>query len=698
MSSLLDYAIPGVPYGCEFALLAVGLVLTFRATGVFNLAFGAQAFVSAFVFDLLDEYAHWPQWAAFAVAVLVLAPGLGLALDHFLFRHIRTASTTAKVVSSLGLLIAIPQSIPIIFGGRTRHRIGYLWLNPNIVYFHIGSTPVNGADISTTVVTLGVVLGLMAMFRWTSAGLTMRAVVESRRLASLEGVNAGRVAAGAWALSSLLAGLAGVMLLPQSNSIDPTNPLEFTTLLVAGITAAAMAGMSSLPVALVGGIGLGVLENLLVKFLPPGGVLAQGLLPSLPFIVLVGVLLANPRLRHLDQSSDPLASVDPPPPPRAVAIRDKRLELPMKWGFRLLVMAFVVSCLTWVPGNWVFPLGQGLVFSVIFLSITLITGMSGQLSLCQASFAGIGAFTAGQLALHMGLPVLLGAVVGAVLAAVVGVVLALLVIRVSGLLLTLVTLAFALFADNVLFQFSWTGGGVAGLVVPRPAMGSVNFNNDRAFVMLALVVLALCMGVVVLIQRGTVGRYLAAMRGSPTAAASLGINLSWSKVTVFALSAGMAGLGGALYGSIEGPISSTDFNYVLSLVWVVVVITTGAQTVEGAVQAGMAFAVFAQVLTYLPQRVAGIEFIMFAVGALTYAAHPEGIVEYQRSIWMARVGRWLEAWDERRSRMARSGMPPGSAATGAVAGGVGGAPGSAVPGALPASAPGSAPAGGAYHA
>src|SRR5271169_3213734 len=105
MGTFVNYALPGIPYGCVFALMAVGLVLTYRATGVFNLAFGAQAFVSAFVFDLLVVSAKWPKWAAFVVAVVVIAPALGLAFDRFLFRHIPTASTTVKVVSALGLLI-----------------------------------------------------------------------------------------------------------------------------------------------------------------------------------------------------------------------------------------------------------------------------------------------------------------------------------------------------------------------------------------------------------------------------------------------------------------------------------------------------------------------------------------------------------------------------------------------------------------
>ncbi|HUC38383.1 MAG TPA: ABC transporter permease [Acidimicrobiales bacterium] len=650
MTAFLNYAIAGVPYGCDYALMAVGLVITYRATGVFNLAFGAQAFVAAFAYDLLNRYEGWPQWAAFIAAVLLISPVLGLTFDRFLFRHIPTASTTVKVISSLGLLIAIPQLIPILFGSQTRYHIAFLWLNPQIVYFHLSSSPVNGQDISTTVITVGVVLGLIAMFRWSSLGLQMRAVVESRRLSQLHGVNAAGVAAGAWAFSSAIAGLSGVLLLPAQNTLDPTAPLQFTTLLVAGMTAAALASVRSIPIAAIGGVGVGVIESVLRDFLPPGSVLGTGLLPSLPFALLVVVLLANRNLRTIEESADPLSSVDPPPPAPSVTLRDRRLDLPTRWGFRILVVAFLVSSLTWVPDNWVFPFQQGLIFSVIFLSVTLITGMSGQLSLCQATFAGIGAFTAGQLAMHFGFPMILGALVGGALAAAVGSAVSLLVSRVSGLLLTLVTLAFALFADNVLFQFSWTSGGLQGLNLPRPVIGPINFAGDRALLALVFVILLVCIEIVRFVQRGTTGEYLAAMRGSSTAAATLGINLTRFKVTVFALSAGLAGLGGALYGSSQGVVSPSDFNYGLSLVWVVVVITTGSRSVEGAVQSGMAFTIIAQILTYLPQRIQGIEFVLFAFGALTYAAHPEGIVEYQKSQWMRRVARVLRAWDERRGR------------------------------------------------
>jgi branched-subunit amino acid ABC-type transport system permease component len=664
VSNFLNYAIPGIPQGCEYALIAVGLVLTFRATGVFNLAFGAQAFVAAFAYDLLNQYQHWPQWLAFIAAVLVISPAIGLALDRFLFRHIPTASTTAKVVSTVGLLIAIPLLIPIIFGPATRNQIGYLWLNPQIVYAHLYRTPLNGTTIATTVITLVVVAGLVALFRWTGIGLQMRAVVESRRLAQLEGVNAGAVAAGAWALSSALAGLAGVLMLPQSQTLDPTQTLDFTTLLVAGLTAAALASFSSIPLALFWSIVLGVVQNLLVWLLPSGSVVQQNVAPALPFIVLVAVLLFNPRIRNLEQSTDPLSSVDPPPPPPSIQIRDRRLDLPVKWSWRLLLAGFVVSSLTWLPDNWVFPFAVGIVFSIIFLSVTLITGMAGQLSLCQATFAGVGGFFAGQMAEHFGLSILVGALLGGIVAAGVGVLVALPALRLSGLTLTLVTLAFAIFADQVLFQYNWSGGGDTGITVPRPGnYFAIGTPGDSHLLILLMVILALVMLGVTLVQKGTVGRYLAAIRGSQTGAASLGISLTRAKITVFALSAGIAGLGGALYATTQTTVSSSDFGYEYSLVFVVAVITTGAMTVEGAIQAGMGLAIFQQVLNlWVPARFNGIEFILFAVGTLTYAQHPEGIVEYQKTRWMNRMAKLFQRWDERHGRATpgTAGATPGS--------------------------------------
>ncbi len=660
MNTFLGYAIPGIPFGCTYAIVAIGLVLTYQTTGVFNFGFGAQAFASAFVYTVLVGRGIGTG-ISFVIAVLVLAPMLGVALDRLLFRHIASSNTVAKIVSSVGVLVAIPELLSLIFGNQTRFAPPQLFLNQASVYFHLGSTPINGLELETVIMSVAIVGIVIAILHSRGIGLEMRAAVESRRMLELHGVPANRVVGFAWVLSSTMAGLAGVLLAPQYPTLQAN---DFAILLVAAIAAAAVGSLRSVPLALAGGILLGVIGGLGAGYFPPSSIWHTGLLPGIPFLLLAVLLVAAPRLRNLETSNDPLASSDPPPPPPITVTRAPELDRLIKGGGRVLAVVAVVSVLTWVPANWVFVLTTGLVFSVVFLSITLITGMGGQLSLCQASFAGVGAFTAGQLALHFGMPVLLGIVVGTVVAGIIGAVAALPALRLRGLPLALLTLAFALLADNVAFPASWIGGPLTGLNVPRPQVGSLSFATEstRAFFVLALVVLILCALVVRFVQRGTIGSYLAAMRGSPAGAAAIGVNLNSTKVLVFSLSACLAGLGGGLYASLQQTVTPADFNYEFSLVFVVVVVTTGVRTIEGAIQAGLGFVVVQQLLSYLPGRfgAGGLAIVLFAFGALTYASHPEGVVEYQKRQWTQRAERIL-------LRRAPRGTPPAmSIAGGAV--------------------------------
>jgi branched-chain amino acid transport system permease protein len=637
MSQFLSFAIDGVPFGCVYALMAIGLVLTYQTSGVFNLAFGAQAYAAALVF-YEGVATGWPKWLAFVVAVLIVSPGLGVAMDRLLFRHIRTAPVLVKLVSALGMLVAIPAVIQLCFGNGAYPNPPDVLLSPTTVYFHLAGDPINGTQLSTVVVTAMAVLLLALMFHFTQVGLRMRAMAESPRMVQLTGVNAERMGGVTWALSSTLAGLAGVLLAPPLGVVQS---IDFTDLLVAGMAAAAVGSLTSLPLTFGGGIGLGLAEEILGGYLPSGSVLSSGLTFAFPFIALLVLLLFVPGLRRRwDSGSDPLAGIDPPPPPLASALRAKGLERFMYWGLRVLIAVFFLSVLTWVPDSWVFVFIQGLAFSIIFLSITLLTGMSGQISLCQMAFAGAGAFTAGQLAMHLNVSLLAGIVIGGVVAAVLGALVALPALRLGGLALAIATLAFGFLADNIGFQYSWSGNGQTGVALPRPQLADISFQSDRAFFVLTLIVLVIAATAVWLVRRGTTGRYLAAMRGSELAAASIGIDVNRWRVVVFALSAGLAGVGGAIYGSAESTVSPADFNTFLSLVFIVVVVTTGVHTIEGAIQAGMAYVIIGELLGYLPSaRWKNLLLILFGLGAITYALHPEGIVELEKRVWIERFNR-----------------------------------------------------------
>jgi branched-chain amino acid transport system permease protein len=390
---------------------------------------------------------------------------------------------------------------------------------------------------------------------------------------------------------------------------------------------------------------IGMVSTTLQGYLPTGSLIYSAVLPSLPFFVLVGALLLLPGMRALDASRDPLATVDPPPPPTAASSRAPNMDRIIRIAWWVLLAGFIASMLTWIPSTWASVFNAGLALSTVFLSITLITGMAGQLSLCQATLAGTGAFTAAQLANHLGLNMLLGGLVGALLAAIVAVVLALLSLRLRGLGLALMTLAAALLFDNTFFNAVSITGGQQGLELQAKWLGTTEFFNfnGHALFLLCIGVLAVCVFVVLLVRRGTVGRNLAAMRGSETAAAGIGINLTWERMTVFALAGAIAGVGGVLVTIQQQVGNSAEWNYELSLVFVVLVVTTGVATVEGAIQAGIGFVVTQQLLTYLPSRFGGasLTIVLFAFGALQYALHPEGVLEFQKRRGTMQFERWF---------------------------------------------------------
>ncbi len=672
MIEILELAVRGVPTGCVFALLAVGLVLTYKTSGVFNLAFGAQAYVSAVVFYEVRKEHEWPLLPAALLAIVVIGPLLGLLLDRVLFRHLRTSGSVAKLVTSLGLLVAIPELVRLAFGSESKKNPPPLWYveRTDQWLWPEGSRFVlDAGQVTTILATLVVVAGLGVLFRSTALGLRMRAVVESPRMVELNGINAERVSMVSWMLSSFLAGLSGVLLAPLFASLSP---FDFFTLLVAALAATAFGRLSSIPLTLLGGILLGVLQAILAGKLPTDSILANGLRPALPFVVLFALLLFWPGLRSARDAADPLAGVDPPPPPAAASIRTRFLTVGTR-AFAVTVSA-IGLLLGWfvLDSFWLGLVTSGVILGVIMLSITVITGMGGMISLCQATFAAIGAFTTARVVDSLGMSVIVAIFVGAVVAAAVGGLLALPVLRLEGVYLALATLAFALMFQSVMVPLDWVSGGTTPLRVPRPVIGPVDLAENRAFFVLAAALLALAGALVYVVKRGTTGRFLDALRGSEYAAASVGISATRAKVIAFSLSAGIAGLGGGLLACFYGAANyDQSFNFFYGLVWVVLVVTAGARSVQAAVISGLGFflipeflqrlfeipgryvadhpdlpaAVEAVLRTIKPEYSLGVAFILFGFGALTYAKHPEGIIEVQTRAALRKVMGALDRTD-----------------------------------------------------
>ncbi len=625
-SDLVDYVIRGFPLGCVFALMAVGIVLTYKTSGVLNLAFAAQAFVSAAIFFDLRARHDWPLVPAFVLAVVVAAPLLGLLLERLLFRPLRSANEIAKLVTSLGLLVAIAEPSSRWLGEGATVSPPSIAPDPDRVY-PFGDYALSGNELTTIIVTVTLVVGLSALFRWSPIGLQMRAVVESPRMAELNRVNADRISAMSWMLSSLFAGLAGVLLAPLFAGLSI---ISFFMLLVAALAAAVFGRLSSIPLAFLGAILLAITMQVLGSELPQGHVITQNLRPALPFLILIVLVLFWPGLRRTNQATDPMAGVEPPPPAPAALARPRWLTRSTRVLAVLAVVGLLVATLSWFDGFWVNRMTIAVILSIIFLSITVITGMAGLISLAQATFAAIGALTTAQAVNAWDLDVMTGIVIGAVVAAAAGALLALPALRVRGIYVALVTLAFAVAFEFVLVPLGWVSGGSALIRVPRPTIGPIDFASDKSYLLLCVGLLALIAMAVIALRGGTTGRFLDALRGSETAAMSIGINPVRSKFVAFSVSAAIAGFGGGLLITQTGTAGSAAYNsnfaFLFGLVWVVLVVTMGARSVQAAIIAGIAFVVFPELFDSLgisPQWA----IVLFGVGALTYARHPEGILE-----------------------------------------------------------------------
>ncbi len=621
--------LPGFAGGCPQALLAVAIVLTYTATGVLNFAASGQAYVAGLTYATLIESGH-SVWFSAVLSVLVLSPLLGVILDFALFSRIRGASQTAQVVVSLVVLLLLEQVPTLIRGDAPVYAPPPLIGSASSSAFHAGSTGVSTEELGGVLITLVMVLLVAFVLRSTRLGLSMRAAVESPRLLELSGVRAAPIRTASWMLSSVLSGLAGVLIAP---TLVQVTTVSFWIVFVPSVCAAVLGGFRSLLGACAAGFGLAVLVSIAAGYLPESTFFQSVVGPGIPFVVLAVCVVAHPGMANLLRSSDPLGSVDPPslvavvPPPRT----------PASWGITGLGSAValagsLVVLLALEPAD-VYVLSTGLALGVAFLSITLITGVSGQLSLAQATFAGIGAFACGQFSLHLGWGFFAGALVGSLLAALASAALGVLARRLRGLALVLLTFAFALLCDQVIFQWSWVGGGFSGVQMPIPSVFGNSFQpSSRAFLVLTMVVFALCGITVHRLRVGSVGLFAASLRESETGSRASGVSPTRVRFELLVVAGAIAGLGGSLLGSLQGVVSPASFTIETGLFWVVAVCAVGTVSTTGALLAGVGVAISQQpntATTALGNVGLWIE-VALAVAALSYAWRPEGMVEVIR--------------------------------------------------------------------
>jgi branched-subunit amino acid ABC-type transport system permease component len=609
----------------------VGLVLTYRATGVFNFAFGSEAFAAGVLYSELYWHGVPNVWSAIIV-VFVAGPLFGALLDFGLFSRIPPGNGMAKFITSLGVMVFLPQVVSVFIGPNQVYPPPPLFFAPTLIG-RWWTLALNGSELSTMLITVVVLVALMVFLQSRRFGLPIRAAVESPKLLELTGVDSRWVVRSAWMISTSLASLAGVLLAPNSSTVDSKT---YGTIIVIAIAAAALGALRSMPLAVLGGLAMGVIEGVVPAYIPTDTVWFSALVPSLPFFILLAMLVFHPGMRRLEQSNDPMAAVEPPPPAPALAIRGPIINDVLRRYRWLVLVAVLIATVTFVPGPWILALSIGGSLAIVFLSITLMTGLAGQLSLAQASFMGIGAFTAGQLAVNQHVPILVASLAGAVVAGLGGVLASLPALRMRGLPVALLTLCLSLLADNLLFKTSWISNGDVGLTIPRPRIFDIKMDNvdSKSFFILVLVALLAVAGIVHTLLRGTTGRALAAAHSSPAGALSAGVPVRRFTVLLFMLSAAIAGFGGAFYAMANQQATYDNFFADLGPIFLVIVVTMGVTSVEGAIVAGFAYELVQQAVQYLPAR-AGTSFdgptltiLVLSIGAFTYAKHPEGIVEF----------------------------------------------------------------------
>ena len=444
---------------------------------------------------------------------------------------------------------------------------------------------------------------LAALVLWvittrTGLGLRMRAVVDERRLATLRSINADRTSSAAWALGTMLAGLAGVLGAP----ILGLGSTEFTLLMLVSACAAIFARLRSIPIAFAGGLILGILENLAAGYLNPR-VNIDGLSSAVPFILLfIGLIVLNRR-----GPAARIPSHEKAPPTHDSDLTTWRRASPWVAG----VVALLVYVLFIANAFWVGLVTGGLCLAVVFLSFVVVTGTGGMISLAQAAFVTMAALVCALLLSHH-VPFLLALAVGTGAATVAGVVVALPALRLGGVPLALATLALAYIGDLVVFQIPGLNNNNVGWVIDRPHIWGISLQSNKVMAVVVLVIIGLIILFIRNLNHSASGRAMFAVRSSETAAAASGISAVRTKLLIFAVSAAIAGFGGILYVTYSGAVTAGDYPTQTGIIWLAVMVTFGVRRPGYAVVAGLVYALMPQILSYvttstvLPQILFGL--------------------------------------------------------------------------------------------
>jgi ABC-type branched-subunit amino acid transport system permease subunit len=587
MSDLANYIVIGLSRGLIYGILALGLVLVYKGTKILNLAQPFFGLLGAFVCWWLTARAGFlpfeamtrPRMVLAAVLTIILVGIHGWSLERTLFHRLRNAPRLVTLVATLAIGQGTVGLGTILFA-RNQEQAETLRIIPTGLrtIIELGDVNLTGGDLQVILLVPVISLGLAAYFKLSRFGVAIRAAADNGDAARLLGVSVDRVAMFVWAAGAALAALAGILLAAKDGSLAPST--LSTGFLVKALAAALIGGLTSLPGALLGGLVVGIGEAII------SGTFSEtaGAADVVFFLAVVLMLAFRPQglFGQRDDAEDTAAFVP--------AVRDlpRRLQetaypLLFSWAGKATFVFFALA-VSWVTGSATNDvLTQVMIYAMVGVSLTVLMGYTGQISLGHWALAGVGAFMAANLFGRFHVPFLLTIPLVFVFGAAISLVIGLPALRIKGLYLAVITVTFSYAAELFLFKSTWFGGGTTGRPMPPPKLGPLDLDDpsNRPMFVFTLALLLLSMALAQNVLRSRVGRSFIALRENEKAAATLGVGLASTRLLAFALSGGIAALAGLTFATRVGNVNAPDFPTEISLLLVLMAIIGGLPTLSG---------------------------------------------------------------------------------------------------------------------
>jgi ABC-type branched-subunit amino acid transport system permease subunit len=633
MSSYFLFLILGLGSGATYAILGQGLVLKYRSAGVVDFAHGAMAMFIAYVFINLRSFGELELpvvWiphqislnggrglnTALAIVIsLVYAAVFGLVLYVLVYRPLRHASPLTRVCASVGVMLGL-EAIAVL-----NYSTEPVATNPILPSSALSVAKVTFPEdrlfFTGIVVIISVALALA--YRFSRFGLATRAGAENDRGAALTGISANRVAAQNWVIATVLAGAAGILIAPVAN-LDPNS---YTLFVVPALAAALVGQFQSFWVTALAGLLIGCAQSEIEKLITVWTWLPQeGLPDALPFIIIIAVMAVRSRsvLARGGETAERNPSIGRP-------------HAPLRTAAACLVIGLIAMPL--LSSVLRFAFISSLTVTCIALSVVVLTGYVGQVSLAQMSLAGIGGFMLGHLSGSWGIGFPWSLILAGLCAVPVGLIIGLPALRLRGVNLAVVTLGFATAMDAIVFNATSFAGGTAGYPIPAPRLPGLNLGISSGsafprvvFGAVVLVVVVLLGLLVARLRLSPTGRMLLAIRSNERAAGSVGINVAQGKLMAFGLAAFIAGIGGALTGYMQGELTADSFAAFTSIGLLAIVFVAGVGRISGAVVAGILFSAAGLFVTFLNIHLNVGKYQAIVAGValvLTAVQNPDGI-------------------------------------------------------------------------